>query len=1085
MSTASTSASAPTAAGSAPSNPRPRRQPPRPRPTQPEENTDAVAGQSTSAKTSGNQGQSRRRQRHPRPDGKAGGDEKGRAGEDAGEKSGALTIAGDASNSGPKRPQRTREPRKQPVDGATSQLETNEKQSDKPSGGPKGKRRAAKFDGGLTDVSRFSEGEPKQEQSSFRKYRRELPTADDLTSRLTRELSTPPYPDCLICFSVIHPAQPTWSCSPLIPIAAAMDDEYDKVSTKTTETAQCCWTTYHLKCIRSWASKSVKGVEEAWRARGEERAGEWRCPGCQSKRSAVPASYWCYCGSTPDPKPPRLATPHSCASPCSRARACGHPCPLSCHPGPCPPCQVTIQVLCFCDKQVLSFRCSNLAPSRAGKPASPSCGQVCGKRLGCDNHACEAVCHDGPCAPCTVKASAQCYCGKEERELGCGEGAEKFSVVLEDGLERRWIGLFECGNVCDRSFDCGIHRCEQSCHVPSSTPAPCPRSPSRVKTCPCGKHVFDPASAPFFPVNTRLARAACTDPIPTCESMCMKPLEGCSHLCATKCHTGPCPPCSISLVRPCRCGNITRDVPCHEDQKRSRGKLEETLCDKPCAALRACGRHECKRPCCPLASLATATKGKGKKKAVDTGSIVDEAGWHECDLLCGKPLACGNHSCELRDHRGSCPSCLRSSFEEMVCHCGRTIIEPPIPCGTRISCRYPCDRPPLPCGHPKTQHACHEDPMPCPPCPFLTAKQCACGKKMVGNIKCSQETVSCGTKCGKLLSCGFHHCERLCHGDACGSCHAVCGKSRKLCLPANHPCTLPCHAPASCSEAEPCLTPITITCPCGRIRQSVPCGRNTANPAGQEGSQQLKCSNECAVAKRNARLAEALGINPEGRSFQVNYSEELQAFARANIKFCTLVEKTFADFITSSKRNQILPHMPEARRKFVHDLAAVYRLDTQMIDQEPYRSVQLFKRMDTRVPAPVLSAAVAQSAAVAPSLGRLADLRAPVAQLPRPLVGPGRSLAATPISTPPPQAPAGTRGWTSVVARPQSAQQSTPDPNAWLLGGGERPGSSVASSSTAAPPVRSRAVPSPAPVHVPPAIQTSPEDIPDDWEDEV
>ena len=30
------------------------------------------------------------------------------------------------------------------------------------------------------------------------------------------------------------------------------------------------------------------------------------------------------------------------------------------------------------------------------------------------------------------------------------------------------------------------------------------------------------------------------------------------------------------------------------------------------------------------------------------------------------------------------------------------------------------------------------------------------------------------------LACGFHHCDRLCHGDACGSCRATCGKPRKL-----------------------------------------------------------------------------------------------------------------------------------------------------------------------------------------------------------------------------------------------------------------------------------------------------------------
>ena len=119
-------------------------------------------------------------------------------------------------------------------------------------------------------------------------------------------------------------------------------------------------------------------------------------------------------------------------------------------------------------------------------------------------------------------------------------------------------------------------------------------------------------------------------------------------------------------------------------------------------------------------------------------------------------------------------------------------------------------------------------------------------------------------------------------------------------LPAQHACTLPCHAPASCNESEPCRSIVTITCPCGRIRQPVPCGRSLSNPAGREGGQQLKCSNECAIAKRNARLAEALGINPDReRAHQVTYSDELVGFARANAKFCTIVEKSFSEYVHS------------------------------------------------------------------------------------------------------------------------------------------------------------------------------------------
>ena len=38
----------------------------------------------------------------------------------------------------------------------------------------------------------------------------------------------------------------------------------------------------------------------------------------------------------------------------------------------------------------------------------------------------------------------------------------------------------------------------------------------------------------------------------------------CSHPCQAKCHTGPCPPCTIEITRPCRCGGTARSLPCHQ-----------------------------------------------------------------------------------------------------------------------------------------------------------------------------------------------------------------------------------------------------------------------------------------------------------------------------------------------------------------------------------------------------------------------------------------------------------------------------------------------------------------------------------------
>ena len=117
-------------------------------------------------------------------------------------------------------------------------------------------------------------------------------------------------------------------------------------------------------------------------------------------------------------------------------------------------------------------------------------------------------------------------------------------------------------------------------------------------------------------------------------------------------------------------------------------------------------------------------------------------------------------------------------------------------------------------------------------------------------------------------------------------------------LPAHHGCTTPCHAPASCSEEEPCQAQVTLRCACGRIQQTSLCGRSTSNPGGRQATV-LKCTNECAMAKRNARLAEALGISQEIRDRNgeraVTYPSELIAFAKANMKFCTMVEKTFSE----------------------------------------------------------------------------------------------------------------------------------------------------------------------------------------------
>lgn len=179
-------------------------------------------------------------------------------------------------------------------------------------------------------------------------------------------------------------------------------------------------------------------------------------------------------------------------------------------------------------------------------------------------------------------------------------------------------------------------------------------------------------------------------------------------------------------------------------------------------------------------------------------------------------------------------------------------------------------------------------------------------------------------------------------------------------------------------------------------------------------------------------------------------------------------------FLASDKKVQILPHMPEQKRKFVHDLAAVYRVDTQMVDQEPHRSVELIRRLDSRTPTPTLSTAIGANGGVSSSLGKLADLRSAGSGLqPLPRSAPLRASPA-PVAQPVAGSSSAGRGWTSVVARPP--QSTSPGPRSW--------GPPVERTKTPVRPVPSPIPVRPTPPPIPAAQQPlSPQDVPDDWED--
>ncbi|TIA86347.1 hypothetical protein E3P99_03711 [Wallemia hederae] len=760
---------------------------------------------------------------------------------------------------------------------------------------------------------------------------------EDIRTRLERELRTGQV-ECLICFEVVKTQDKTHSCN-------------------------TCFSVHHLKCISEWAKASYSQPFK------EGDAKHWRCPGCQTKSFKIPREYRCFCNRQRDPRPGKLAVPHSCGQSCSRKRQhCKHPCPLPCHPGPCMDCQSPIYVKCHCNKTTTPVKCSYAARDpESGKVLSISCGDMCGRKLGCGQHKCQAPCHPGPCSPCLEVEKSKCYCGKESAEKPCGTRGYlgKQSCHSKDEF---YVALWECSNTCGDFFDCKVHQCQELCHPPSRQALTCPLSPSVVTHCPCGKHLLND-----LPNGQR---SSCQDEIRSCGETCQKQHKTCDHACEAQCHTDDCPPCQVSITTICRCGasKVTRQ--CHEVQREG----DEVLCERVCHSLRLCGKHECMKRCCPLREFEDR---RGKRKALLETHIAvpDEVMrmWHTCELVCGKTLSCGVHKCMESDHKGKCGPCLNASFDELTCSCGNTTLEPPIPCGTQVHCSYPCNRPPAPCGHPRPAHTCHDDAVGCPPCPFLTTRTCQCGRSTIPNVRCSQETVRCGRVCDKVLDCG-HRCKKPCHTGECRAdgeqCQAVCGRLRALCA---HIDTSPCHGASLCDESNACQTVVIATCKCGTQKSKVCCGASISNPHSKQ-DDYLECRSSCVTAERNSRLARALGITDSyKRKHDTHYTADMVQFALVNYGFVGGIQKAYNDFLASQDRALQLPLMNKSRTQFCVAYAEAYGFDTQLFQE----TLTIRRKIGSHLPSQLITSVVDESKQKNNGVVELRKSVAPTPQLSR------------------------------------------------------------------------------------------------------
>ncbi|TGZ59516.1 hypothetical protein CRM22_009016 [Opisthorchis felineus] len=309
--------------------------------------------------------------------------------------------------------------------------------------------------------------------------------------------------------------------------------------------------------------------------------------------------------------------PNLCARPHSM---CGHPCPLTCHSGPCPPCELSTTAKCRCGRTSKELTCARFeelarteglvqmlcerickrkkvcgrhkCKNKCCDLTVHSCSEICGRRLTCQRHNCEEPCHPGPCAACwrgVIYTELYCRCGLTvlPPPQPCGSAGP------------------ECVQPCNRVHDCD-HPVRHTCHNDPICP-PC--TVLLTKECPGGHGVQ--FSMPCF------------QPVLSCGRACGKRLPRCSHTCQRPCHVGGCIEPSASeqsypCSQPCKkprpdCGHPCR-LPCHEAKaqtclqaalavKGGTGALSGRTATKlpPCQhrvdLVCSCGRRKDQQPC--------------------------------------------------------------------------------------------------------------------------------------------------------------------------------------------------------------------------------------------------------------------------------------------------------------------------------------------------------------------------------------------------------------------------------------------------------------------------------------------------------
>lgn len=420
----------------------------------------------------------------------------------------------------------------------------------------------------------------------------------------------------------------------------------------------------------------------------------------------------------------RLRGHYSCKRICNAVLPCGiHRCTELCHPGDCQDClrSPSYVTRCACGKEA-SLEC--LSRGSCTDPI-PSCGAICEKRLPC-GHLCTEICHDSPCPPCRQTISVTCPCGLSSarpEKLAC---AEMYRIValnlnLKDFFSARHKEAFAahsrgeklsprsaaiaplsheeaqlavldlhallrhphnlvknmlvCSTACNKSLDCGRHRCRRACCIlrkDHSNDLDSAIHQSELEAANqvrvdllMSYHEFRQKMHSVFPRQWKkpsspqeltllqLHSGALPEfeqgPGHLCLHICNRPLTCGSHKCDVTCHSGKCPPCGIinrhGVICPCGATFTPGPIPCG---------TQPNPCPRPCERIRACGHedghtcHEGECPPCRVKTKVSCMCGKTIVSAV-CGTEVQ----YSCKSECLKSMFCG-HTCHKLCHAGSC-----------------------------------------------------------------------------------------------------------------------------------------------------------------------------------------------------------------------------------------------------------------------------------------------------------------------------------------------------------------------------------------------------------------------------------------------